>query len=116
MVETMRENPKSSWLQRWTKPLMPLALVGALSAVAVATAPQPAEAFRGRGAGIAAGIIAGAVIGGYAYGYPRAYAYEGCYAGPRICRRVGGYCDTNRYGDTYCRGGVVRCYRERVCD
>jgi hypothetical protein len=93
---------------------------------AMAAAPQPAEARRGVGIGlgIAAGVIAGAAIGGYAYGYPRYYRYSrtyvaddgGCYLGPRQCRRVGGDCGTNRFGDYVCRGGTVRCYRPTVCD
>ena len=106
------------------KKLTSLAMAGALALVAIGSAPQPAEAYRGNGIGfgIAAGIIAGAAITG-AYGYPRYYrssgyyAYDGgCYAGPRQCRRVGGSCDYNRFGDYVCRGGSVRCYRPTVCD
>ena len=107
------------------KKLMSVGLALALTLGAVATAPQPAEARRGGGLGlgIAAGIIAGAAIGSYAYGYPRYYRYSryyvadgGCYLGPRQCRRVGGDCDYNRFGDYVCRGGTVRCYRPTICD
>jgi hypothetical protein len=97
----------------------------ALIAGALVLQPKPAEAGRGVGigVGIAAGVIAGAAIGSYAYGYPRYYRYSryyvsdnGCYLGPRQCRRVGGYCDYNRFGDYVCRGGTVRCYRPTICD
>ena len=107
--------------------LTSLMLAGILAFAAVGVTPQPAEAYRrggaGIGLGIAAGIIAGAAIGSYAYGappyyrYSRNYAYDnGCYSGPRQCRREGGYCDYNRFGDYVCRGGTVRCYRPTVCD
>ena len=107
------------------KKLMSLMLASALSLGAIASTPQPAEARRGYGIGlgIAAGVIAGAAIGSYAYGYPRYYRYsryyasdDGCYTGPRQCRWVGRSCDTNRFGDTVCRGGTYRCYRPTVCD
>ncbi len=100
-------------------------LGAAVLAGALMTAPAPAEARRGYGLGlgIAAGVIAGAAIGSYAYGYPRYYRYSryyvsdnGCYLGPRQCRRVGGACDYNRFGDYVCRGGVTRCYRATICD
>ena len=103
-----------------------LAMAGALAFTVVGSAPQPAEARRGHGGigfGIAAGILAGAAIGGFAYGYPRYYRYshyynydDGCYLGPRQCRRVGGHCDVDRFGDTVCHGGSVRCYRPTICD
>lgn len=100
-----------------------IALAAALAVAAVGS-PQPAEARRGGvGFGIAAGIIAGAAIGSLAYGAPRYYRYsrhyaydDGCYVGPRQCKRVGARCDYNRFGDYVCRGGVVRCYRPTVCD
>ena len=102
---------------------MMLAFALAFSAIAVSPAPAEARRGGGIGLGIAAGIIAGAAVGGYAYGYPRYYGYsryyvadDGCYAGPRQCRRVGGFCDYNRFGDYVCRGGTVRCYRSNVCD
>lgn len=105
--------------------LTSLALAGTLALAAIGS-PQPAAAYRGNGVGfgIAAGIIAGAALGGYAYGYPRYYRYSryyaydngGCYLGPRQCRRVGGDCGTNRFGDYVCRGGSVRCYRPTICD
>ena len=107
------------------KKLMTLGMALAMTAGAVITAPQPAEARRGYGVGfgIAAGIIAGAAIGSAAYGYPRYYRYsqyysydDGCYLGPRQCRRTGGHCDVNRFGDTVCHGGSVRCYRPTICD
>jgi len=104
-----------------------IAMAGALALTVVASATQPAAAYRGHGGGIglgiAAGILAGAAIGGYAYGYPRYYRYsqyysydDGCYLGPRQCRRTGGHCDVNRFGDTVCHGGSVRCYRPTICD
>ena len=106
------------------KRLAAFGLMCTLAFTAVASAPQPAEARRGGGIGlgIAGGLIAGAIIGGAAYGYPRYYGYSrydtdgGCYPGPRVCRRVGGSCYENRFGDTVCRGGDVRCYRRTVCD
>ncbi len=105
------------------KKLTSFALAATLAIAAVGTTSAPAEARRGVGLGIAAGIIAGAALGGYAYGYSPYYRYrsragydDGCYAGPRQCRRVGGYCDYNRFGDYVCRGGIVRCYRATVCD
>lgn len=106
------------------KKLTSLALAASLAIAAIGAAPQPAEARRGGiGLGIAAGIIAGVAIGGLAYGAPRYYRYSqyyaydnGCYQGPRQCRRVGGHCDYNRFGDYVCRGGTVRCYRPNICD
>lgn len=108
------------------KKIMPMLLAATMALGAVSVSPAPAEARRGIGIGlgIAAGIAAGAAIGGgYAYGYSPYYRYrtysaydDGCYAGPRQCRRVGGSCDYNRFGDYVCRGGVVRCYRATVCD
>ena len=108
------------------KKLMTVGLALALMLGAVAIAPQPAEARRGYGVGlgIAAGVIVGAAIAGSAYAYPRNYRYSryyvsdngGCYLGPRQCRRSGGDCDYNRFGDYVCRGGTVRCYRPTVCD
>ena len=110
------------------KKLMSLTMAGALALGAIAATPEPVEA-RGRGRGgiglgIVAGLIAGAAVSSYAYGYPRYYRYSryyaesdnGCYAGPRQCRRVGGACDYNRFGDYVCRGGSVRCYRPTICD
>ncbi len=108
-----------------TKSCLSSALALAVGASALTAAPQPAEARRGigLGLGIAAGIIAGAAIGSYAYGYPRYYRYSryytadnGCYLGPRQCRRSGGDCYENRFGDTVCRGGTVRCSRPTICD
>ncbi len=106
------------------KAAISLTVATTLALAALSATPEPAEARRGGvGLGIAAGIIAGAAIGSYAYGYPsyyrysRYYAYDGgCYAGPRQCRRTGGFCDYNRFGDYVCRGGVVRCYRPTLCD
>ena len=109
------------------KKMMSLMLAGLLAFAAIGSTAEPAEARRGGaalGLGIAAGIIAGAAIGGYAYAHPPYYRYSryysaydnGCYAGPRQCRREGGYCDYNRFGDYVCRGGAVRCYRPTVCD
>jgi len=108
------------------KKLATVAMAGLLALSVVGSAPQPAEAHRGGGIGfgIAAGILAGAALGSYyAYGYPRYYRYshyytydDGCYQGPRRCRRVGGHCDVNRFGDTVCHGGVVRCSRPTICD
>ncbi len=107
-----------------TKTCLSTALAISVIAGAMTTASQPAEARRGVGIGfgIAAGIIAGAAISSYAYGYPRSYRYSrynaegGCYLGPRQCRRSGGDCYENRFGETVCRGGTVRCYRPTVCD
>ena len=107
--------------------LMSVCLAIALAFATVSTSSQPAEARRngaGIGLGIAAGIIAGAALGGYAYGAPSHYRHSryyssydnGCYAGPRQCRRDGGYCDYNRFGDYVCRGGTVRCFRPTICD
>jgi hypothetical protein len=76
------------------KTLMALAAIATL-AVSAVTAPAPAHAQRGFGAGLAAGVIGGAIVGGalaspYYYGpgyypgyYGRAYVaddyYGGCY-------------------------------------
>ena len=102
--------------------MMSLLMAGVFAVAAVGSAPAPAEA-GGRGVGIGLGIAAGIAAGAYAYGaygyprYSRYYsAYDGCYAGPRQCRRVGGYCDYNRFGDYVCRGGIVRCYRPTICN
>jgi hypothetical protein len=108
-----------------SKSIFAAALALVVGASAVVTAPQPAEARRGVGIGlgIAGAIIAGAAISSYAYGYPRHYRYSryyasdnGCYLGPRQCRRSGGECHENRFGDTVCRGGKVSCYRPTICD
>ncbi len=105
------------------KTCLSVALALSVVAGAMTTASQPAEARRGVGVGIgiAAAIIAGAAISSHAYGYPRSYRYsryssDGCYLGPRQCRRTGGDCYENRFGETVCRGGSVRCYRPTVCD
>jgi hypothetical protein len=108
-----------------SKSLLSMALAVLVGASALTTAPKPAEAGRGvgLGLGIAGAIIAGAAISSYAYGYPRHYRYSryyvsdnGCYLGPRQCRRTGADCFENRFGDTVCRGGTVRCYRPTICD
>jgi hypothetical protein len=108
-----------------SKSLLSAALAALVGVSAITTAPQPAEARRGvgLGLGIAGAIIAGAAISSYAYGYPRHYRYSryyvsdnGCYLGPRQCRRTGGDCAENRFGDVVCRGGTVRCHRPTICD
>jgi hypothetical protein len=95
------------------KCMLALTVVAAIGAASL----QPAQA--GRGGGVAAGVAVGTLLGlgiAGAYAGPRYYDGPRCYAGPRQCERVGRSCWTNRFGETVCGGGELRCWRPRICD
>src|SRR5262245_26814066 len=80
------------------------AALALVAGICVATTQQ-ADAYRGRGGGVAAGVAIGTILGlgiAGAYAGPRYYDGPACYPGPRQCAYVGRSCWFNRWGERVC--------------